>query len=220
MSESMERVADMALGDFAAALASAQATPGGGSAAAVAASLAASLTSMVVRLSIGRPRYESHEPLLSEALAVADPARERFLRLADDDAAAYAEYMAARRLPHGTPEEELLRASATRDAARRAASVPLAVVQECHRLVDLVERLAGRSNPSVASDLDVAALLLEATARGAAANVMANLPAIEDEGFSEAVLGELDQRLRQIQGTSARTRERVRKDGQRRPEPA
>ena len=37
------------------------------------------------------------------------------------------------------------RAAATREAARGAAAVPLAVVEACHHQVDLVERLAGRT---------------------------------------------------------------------------
>ena len=89
------------------------------------------------------------------------------------------------------------------------------IVQQAHHQIDLVERLAGRTNANAATDLDVAALLLECAAKGAAANVTVNLPAVDDEGFADAVLAELDQRLRQIQGATARTRERVRKGGQR-----
>jgi formiminotetrahydrofolate cyclodeaminase len=214
----MERVMDMTLGDFTEALASAEPTPGGGSAAALAATLAASLTSMVVTLSVDRPAYEQHAALHAEALSDSEVARLRFLNLADDDAAAYSSYMEARRLPHATKEEELVRAAAARDAARQAATIPLTIVQQCHRQIDIVERCAGRTNVNLASDLDVAALLLEGAAKGAAANVAVNLAAVGDEGFADAVLAELDQRLRQIQGATARTRERVHKGGQRRPE--
>lgn len=218
MTQSIEHVADASVGDFMESLSSDSATPGGGSAAALAATLAASLASMVVRLSLGRAAYEQHAALHAEAIERADAARRRFLSLADDDAAAYEAYLAARRLPHDDHEQELTRAAASRDAARRAATVPLTVVQECHRLIDLIERLAGRTNANVASDLDVAALLLEAAARGAASNVTANLSAVGDEGYTHAALAELDQRLRQIQSATARTHERVRKGGQRKPE--
>ena len=211
---------DMTLGGFTAALASGQPTPGGGSAVAIAGALAASLTAMVVRLSLDRPRYEQHAELHAEALAASEAARARFLELADEDTSAYAAYRDARRLPHATESEEQARSAATRQAARLAATVPLAVVQACHHHVDLVERLAGRTNVAAASDLDVAVLLLDAAARGAAANVLVNLAAIEDEGFSAGVTAELDQRLRQIQSATARTRERVGRGEQRGPEPA
>jgi formiminotetrahydrofolate cyclodeaminase len=218
MSDPNRPVAGETLADFTEALASERPTPGGGAAAAVAATLAASLTGMVVRLSLDRPKYADHAPLHAEALAASDANRARFLELADEDAAAYASYRAARKLPHETEEEEAARAAATRDAARQAAAVPLEVVQVCHAQVELVERLAGRSNLYVGSDLDVAALLLEAAARSAAANVTVNLDAIGDESYAAAVNAELDQRLQQIQSASDRARERVAKGTLRHPE--
>ena len=219
MTATLASVAETTLADFTQQLASEEPTPGGGSVAALAAAMAASLTAMVVRLSLDRPRYAQHARLHGDALTASDSARARFLELADDDAAAYLAYLEAGRMPHGSRDEELKRAAAKRDAARRATTVPLTVVQACHAQIDLVERLAGRTNASVASDLDVAALLLESAARGAASNVVVNLPAVDDVGFSDAVLAELDQRLRQIQNATARTRECVRKGGQRKPEP-
>lgn len=218
MNTSTDTVAGMRLSDFAEDLASGQPTPGGGAAAAVAATLAASLIGMVVRLSLDRPKYAEHAALHVEALAASDASRIRFLELADEDANAYDAYRAARRLPHETEPEEEVRAAATREAARGATQVPLAVVQACHAQIDLVERLAGRTNLNVASDLEVAALLLESAARAAAANVTVNLGSIGDDSFAAAISAELDQRLQQIQSTADRVRERVAKGTLRRPE--
>jgi formiminotetrahydrofolate cyclodeaminase len=96
----------------------------------------------------------------------------------------------------------------------------MAVVQACHRQVDLVERLAGRTNAAAASDLQVAAMLLDCAARGAAANVLVNLAAIEDDDYSAALTAELDQRLEHVQRATARVRELIGKGGQRPPEAA
>jgi formiminotetrahydrofolate cyclodeaminase len=211
-------VAAQRLGDFFQALASEQPTPGGGAAAAVSAALAASLTAMVVRLSLDRPKYAEFAQLHAEAVAASDAARERFLELADADAAAYSAYLAARSLPHDTPAEEEARDDAARDAARAAAAVPLEVVKACHAQMELIERVSGRTNLYVASDLEVGALLLESAARAEAANVRVNLPLVGDEGYASAVKAELDQRLQQIQSTADRTRERVAKGTLRRPE--
>lgn len=218
MNDRDQPVGEMTLGGFVEALASEQPAPGGGAAAAVAAALGASLTAMVVRLSLDRPKYAEHAALHAEALEKSDAARVSLLELADADAAAYASYRAARSLPRGTATEVEARESATRDAARAAARVPLDVVKACHAQVELVDRLAGRSNRSVASDLDVAALLLDSAARSAAANVRANLGSIGDEGLANALVVELDQRLQQIQSTADRARERVAKGTMRHPE--
>jgi formiminotetrahydrofolate cyclodeaminase len=218
MTAPTDPVSDQRLGFFAEALASEQAVPGGGAAAAVSAALAASLTAMVVRLSLGRDKYADFADLHAEVLAASDTARVRFFELADEDAAAYAAYMAARSMPRETDVEREAREAATRNAARIATKVPLATVRACQAQVDLVDRCAGRTNLNVASDLEVAALLLESAARAAAANVRVNLPFIGDDGYASAVTAELDQRLQQVQGSADRARERVAKGTLRRPE--
>jgi len=206
------------LGDFSAELASAQPAPGGGAAAAVSAALGASLTAMVVRLSLERANYAVFSDLHTEALAASDVARVRFLELADEDATAYAAYLDARRLPHETDAEKEARGAATREAARIATNVPLETVKACQAQLELVERCAGRTNLNVAGDLEVAALLLDSAARAAATNVRANLPMIGDAGYASAVSAELDQRLQGAQSTADRARERVAKGTLRKPE--
>lgn len=218
MSAATGPVADQRLGVFLEALASGEPVPGGGAAAAVSAALAASLTAMVARLSLDRPRYAQFGELHAAALTASDAAMVRFLELADEDATAYAAYRAARSMPRETDAQKDTREAATRDAARIATKVPLEVVRACQAQVELVDRCAGRTNLHVASDLEVAALLLDSAARAAAANVRVNLPSIADEGYASAVTAELDQRLQQVQTLADRARERVAKGTLRRPE--
>lgn len=210
MGERSERFADLTLGGFAEALASDAPTPGGGSAAAVAASLAAALTVMVARLSIGRPRYAEHAALHEDAIRVGEELRQRFLDLADDDASVYAAFSRALKLPRASGEEQAARAAAIRSAARAAAEVPLATMRECHRLVSVTEGLVGRSNANAASDLDVAAMLLEAAAGAAAANVVVNLDAAGDAAFTEASISESGERLSSLRDAVGRIHEGVR----------
>lgn len=220
MREPSGTTADSTIAAFSEALASGTPAPGGGAAAAVAASLGASLVVMVVRLSIDRPRYQQHADLHAEALASSDDARRTFLELADRDAAAYSSYRDARERPSENEEQAATRSEAIRAAARGATEVPLAVVRACHAQIDMAERLVGRSNVNLASDLEVAALLCESAARGAASNVRANLPSIDDEGYSRAVLAELDQRRHQVQVAVDRVREGITQRGARKPEGA
>jgi methenyltetrahydrofolate cyclohydrolase len=212
--------ANLTLGAFVDRLASAEPVPGGGSASAVAASLGAALVAMVAALSQGRAKYAEHAALHERAIDVGQRLSGRFLELADEDAAAYARFAAAAKLPRDTDEDRALRSAALAAAARAASEVPLATVEACLELVVTVEVLAGRSNVNASSDLNVAALLAEAAARGAAENVLVNLPAVGDEAFAKETTAQVMARLDTIAGLAAATHQAVRSGAPRDPVPA
>jgi formiminotetrahydrofolate cyclodeaminase len=218
MPDSQERFASLTLAEFSARLASAEPVPGGGSASAIAGSIAASLLAMVARLSLDRPKYEPYRATNVRALETAEAARVRLLALADDDAVAYAAFSAARKMAHDTPEQEAARTQATEVAAREASEVPLEIVRECGRLLEEIAALAGRSNLNAASDLEVAGRLSAAAAHGAGANVMINLPMVGDERYAGGTKVELNEVLRDIDRTLARIAQRVGQGALRPPE--
>jgi formiminotetrahydrofolate cyclodeaminase len=215
-----ETCASLTLAEFSERLASSEPVPGGGSASAIAGALAASLLAMVARLSIDRPKYEPYRSTIERALAAGDESRTRLLRLADQDARAYARFSAARKLPHTTADEETARTAATAAAARTASEVPMDVVRECERVLEQVAAAAGRTNVNAASDLEVAARLSAAAAHGAAANVLINLPMVGDEQFAGVMRAELNSILRGVDRVVPQVAQLVARGTLREPEQA
>src|SRR5687767_13003307 len=87
------------IADFLSSAAAKQPTPGGGSAAALAGALAASMGEMVLNYSVGKKSLAAHEPQLREALAEFTRARQLLLALMVEDQVAYEALTAARKLP-------------------------------------------------------------------------------------------------------------------------
>jgi formiminotetrahydrofolate cyclodeaminase len=199
------RFRDLTLDAFIGHLASAEPVPGGGSTSAVVASFAAGLVTMVAALSEGRPRYAAHAAAHARARAAGQELADRLLHLADDDAAAYAGFSAALKLPRETAEDQARRSTALRAAARSAAEEPLRCVEACLEVVAAAELIAGRSNVNASSDLTVAALLGEAAARGAAANVMVNLGPAGDDAWASEMTARTDGLMTRIAALSAAT---------------
>ena len=211
------RFRDLTIDQFAARLASSDPVPGGGSASAVAAALGASLVTMVASLTTGRPKYVDHEPMLALAAATGTRLSERFLALADEDAEAYAGYAAALKMPRETEDQIAARTQAMRSSARASSEAPLRCLEACLDLVGAAEALAGRSNPNAASDVDVAALLGEAAARGAAANVLINLPSTGDPEYEGDTTARVTELLSAIDDIAARAHQVVASGERREP---
>jgi formiminotetrahydrofolate cyclodeaminase len=204
-----ERFGALSLDAFIDRLASSDPVPGGGSASAVAGSVAAALVTMVTSLSTGRPRYADYESMYAWTRAEGSRLSERLLDLADDDARAYGGFAAARKLPRETDAEREARTVALQVAARAASEVPLTCLEACRDVVAAAEALAGRSNVNAASDVLVAALLGEAAAGGAAANVRINLPSVGDDTFATELTERVDEYLHDVARLVARAREVV-----------
>jgi formiminotetrahydrofolate cyclodeaminase len=214
-----DSLAGLTLTEFADRLASAEPVPGGGSASAIAGSFAASLLAMVARLSTDRPKYAAFQTTHARALATGERGRTILLELADADARAYAGFADARKMSKESDDEQAAREAATRVAARASTEVPLNVVDECSRLLLDVAAMAGRSNLNASSDLEVAARLASAAARGAAANVLINLPMVGDEDYAAATIQAVEGLLDGIERDAALVTEIVRGGGLLEPEP-
>ena len=189
---------DLTVAEFGDRLASSDPVPGGGSASAVAASLAASLVAMVGTLSQNRPKYADHAALHEMAIPAAQRLARELLDLADEDAAAYAACAFALKLPREAFSDKEYRDQQVKATALVAAEVPLRCVERCHEVLVLAEALSGRSNVNASSDLRVAALLAEAAGHGAAENVLVNIPLIGENEWTLAAEARVKHLLKEI----------------------
>lgn len=185
-----DRLVDTTLRAFSDDLSSARPVPGGGSAAAYAGSLGASLAAMVLRISAKKAK----EPL-DDRIRQLDDLRADFLRLVDDDSAAFTRVSEAMKLPRATDEEKAARKQRVQAGLLGAARVPLECAKTARRLLDACERAMEIASPATVSDIGVGALMAETALRGAALNVMINLASLDDAGQVKALSEELDRAL-------------------------
>ena len=172
---------DVAPTGFLSEVAAKSAVPGGGSVAASLGALAAALTSMVSRLTMGMRKYEGVKEDLREVLRQSETLRSRLTVLVAQDKDAFAAVLEARRMPDETPEEKTAKEQAVQDAYRRAAEVPLEVAKASLDVCRLAQTAIEKGNTGSISDAGVAVLCAEAAVQGAAMNVKINLPSITDE---------------------------------------
>jgi methenyltetrahydrofolate cyclohydrolase len=172
----VERTVEVFLGELAAE----SPAPGGGSAAALAGAMAASLCCMACRLTLARKRFEPAWPVMRKELEMAESIGARLRALIDEDSAAYNGVVAARRLPRGSDPERQARGRAVQEAAICAARIPLETLEAVAGLAEVLGRVVAGANPACITDAGSAAAMIRAAALSAAYNVRVNLPDIAD----------------------------------------
>jgi formiminotetrahydrofolate cyclodeaminase len=187
----MARFADLTVSAFTDALASADPTPGGGTASAVAGAMGAALLMMVAGLQKTRGNNDEERATLSEARASLTSVRDRLLTLADTDTEAYNSVIAAFRLPKATDAEKAARKQAIQNGTRAATEAPLEIMRTTVEAATLARPVAQFGNANAASDVRVALELIEAAAAGASANVEINLSGLDDEAFRKSAADEM-----------------------------
>ena len=162
-------------------LSSSAPVPGGGSAAALAGAMGASLVSMVAALTVGREAYVQVDVTAREIGQSANSLRQELVDLAEQDSAAYRAFVSARGLPRETDAQRAARASAMQDASKRSTEAPLRTARVAREALELARRIAPIGNRNAVSDAGVAAQLLSAAVRGASLNVRINLPLLAQD---------------------------------------
>src|SRR5438067_2629920 len=179
--------------------------PGGGSVAALIGALGVSLGGMVANLSAGKRGWEDQLSYFSDWAVKAQQLKDEMLLLVDEDTAAFNEVMAAFALPKGSATEKSTRASAIQSANKKAAEVPLRVMETASKAYELLAEMAARGNPASISDVGVGLLAVRACIDGAGMNVRINVANLKDEKLKSSLSdklhifsGESDARFREI----------------------
>jgi methenyltetrahydrofolate cyclohydrolase len=169
------------------AFASSQPVPGGGSGAALAGAVGASLLIMVAGLPKTRHGTDEERTALTAAAARLRPLRDELAALIERDSEAYTSVMNAYRLPKSSDVEQATRHRAIDEAMRAATEAPMATIRACERAMREAEVIATSGAASASSDVAVGIELLKTAARGAGLNVDTNLAAVKDAEYVKRV---------------------------------
>ncbi len=162
--------------------------PGGGSVAALAGALGASLATMVANLTTRNRKYRDVKEEMFALAERGQALKDRLTALVDEDTAAFDRLLESYRLPKGTEEEAAVRARAIEEAVKGATLVPFTVMEKGLEVIDLALEVARKGLAASASDAGVGALMGRTAVEGAHLNVKINLPNLSDREWAEELL--------------------------------
>jgi len=173
----------MKLSDFVDEVSRESPAPGGGSIAALAGALGASLSSMVSNLTANKRGTESIDGLLNTAAEKAQKIKNNLIKAIDDDTNAFNAYMEARRMPKKTEKEKSTREKAMQNGLKEAVTVPYNTAVESAKAIEISKMVAELGNPNSVTDVGVGAQIAFTGVIGGIYNVLINLKEIKDEAF-------------------------------------
>jgi glutamate formiminotransferase / formiminotetrahydrofolate cyclodeaminase len=157
-------------------VASPEPMPGGGSVAALAGALGAALGQMAIRITKDKKDYVQFAERYADALDRLAPYTSTLLELIDADSQAFAQVMAAYKLPKDSPQRD----KAIQDALVRATEIPSRTANCAAEALRVLEQLRPVIHKNVASDLQVGLQMLRSCVRGAVTNMRTNLADVKD----------------------------------------
>ena len=157
-------------------LAARKPAPGGGSAAALAAAMGASLMSMVAAYTVNRPRDKAAGAKAAEILAKVQVYCKELRELIDEDAAAYERLTKEmKKCGDDTAKKDEL--------YKDAGKPPFLVCELAHKCLLLCKELAQCGNGNLVTDTAIAAIMLEGAFFSSKFNVYINLACVKDTDY-------------------------------------
>ena len=188
-----DALVEMKVNDFADEVSRESPAPGGGSIAALAGALGASLFSMVSNLTASKPGSQEIDKILFDAAEKAQELKDALIKAVDDDTNAFNSYMDARRLPKATSEEKTAREEAMQKGLKEAVHVPLNTAKLSLEAMKLAKVVLEYGNPNSITDVGVGAHIARTGVIGGIYNVLINLKDITDEGFNSEMRNACDE---------------------------
>jgi formiminotetrahydrofolate cyclodeaminase len=171
--------------DFVKVLASKEPVPGGGGASALVGAVGAALGNMVGSLTVGKKKYAAVEARIKELQKEADAAQAALLDLVHKDAEAFEPLSKAYGLPKDTPEQPAEKDRVMAGALKTACGVPLEIMRQAAKGVDLCAEFAEKGSRLALSDAGVGAAFCGAAIRGASLNVFINTKSMKDRAAAD-----------------------------------
>ena len=190
-------LAELTIKEFLEKIASNSPAPGGGSVAALSAALAASLTEMVAKLTIGKKGYEAVEDEMKAVARDAVKLKHKLVQAIDKDSDAYKDVITAIKLPGSTGAEKRNREKAIQNGLKQATLIPMAIAEDAARVMELAGRAIAKGNKNTIPDGAVGVMMAKTAILSALYNAKINLSSIKDNTFIEKI-------SRQIKGLEAK----------------
>lgn len=192
------KLQDLTLKDFLEKTAANEALPGGGSSSALNGAIAAALTGMMAKLTIGKKNYTDVEGQMKKIVEAMEESRLHFINDIDRDADAYGLVMEAYKLPKETDEQKTLRSEKIQEAMKVASLVPMEVAERGYSMFDTIIETIRKGNKNAVTDGMVGLMACRTGVMGALFNVRINLAGINESAFVEGLSEKCDRIEKEI----------------------
>lgn len=178
---------DLTCTDFIAEVAGKAPVPGGGSVAALAGALGAALGNMVGSLTVGKKKYADVEEEMQEMIAESRDIQAHLLDLVQRDIDAFEPLSRLYSVHPETEQEKQEHEIAMEKALYEACMVPMDIIRECGRAIELSGRFADKGSRLAVSDAACSAVLCKAAMQAASLNVYINTRTMKDRETAAAL---------------------------------
>ena len=165
--------------------------PGGGGASALVGSVGVALGSMVGNLTTGKKKYAEYEEDIQHILSQTAVLKDHILGLADEDAKVFEPLSKA----YGIPKDDPTRDTVMEQALREASRVPMEIMKDCCKAIELHDELSVKGSALAISDVGVGVVCCKAALKGASLNVFINTKSMKDREYAEKLNAEADTML-------------------------